>query len=94
MRNLMVCDRKGGGLRNIEELASILEANLEQARCPQRAIDVDRGRDRRDAVFGQDDNPGVLVFRVVNQVARDRVDLGEALADAHVVRPETLQVII
>ena len=90
----MVGDREGARLRHVEDLAAVLEPHADQAGLAQRAIDMDRRRDRRDAVFGEHDHARAVARRIVDEVARDRVDLGEALGDPRIVGPEALQVVV
>ena len=51
-------------------------------------------RDRRDAVLGQHDHARAVALGIGDQIARDRIDLGEALGDPRIVRTEALQVVV
>src|SRR5215471_1149889 len=82
MRDLMIRHGKRPTLREIEEFSAILDADGEQPSLAQRAIDVDRSRYRRDAVFGEDDHAGAVALRIGNEVTGNLIDLCERRGDA------------
>ncbi len=92
--DLMIGHRERIRLRKIEQLAAVLDAHAQELGLAQRAVHVDRGRDRRDAVFGQNDDARAVALGVRNQLARDGIDLREAPVDASILRAEPLQVVV
>ena len=65
MGQLMVCDRKGARSWNIEQFAALLLAHGKMAGLPQRAIEVHGPTDRRDPIFGKDDDAAAKRDRVM-----------------------------
>ena len=96
MRDLMVGHGKRFRDRRIQQFAAVLLPHRQKAGVTQRAIDVDRPVDARDAVFGQHDDRASAGARRFRQIAGDRVDLAQGLSDRGMgfVRTETLQVVV
>ena len=96
MRDLVIRQRESARRHRVEQLATVLFADHQQARIAQGPVDVNGTIDRGDAVFGEDHDGPAGRARRVGKIARNRVDIGQRLPNRRMipVRTEALQVIV
>src|SRR5262249_50232047 len=94
MGNLMISEGEGRRLRNVEHFTPVFITYPQQPGLAQSSVQVNWGRDRRNAVFGQHDHPRAIPLGIGDDVARNGVDLFKDFCDARIVGSVALQIVV